>query len=165
MISHLIKIILFSLFLISPFFAHYIHAEPLESNRLFAELSLRPSDISQTKVSDFYNKWKGVKYKWGGSSKAGIDCSALTQVAFKKLHINLPRTTTQQIKQGTVVEKEELKVGDLVFFKTTPQQRHVGIYVGKGKFMHASTSKGVTISELDNQYWLAHYELSKRVTS
>ncbi|WP_255459318.1 C40 family peptidase [Buttiauxella sp. A111] len=116
-------------------------------------------------MSKFYSKWKGVKYKWGGTSMAGIDCSAFTREAFKKLHISLPRTTTEQIKHGTEVQKSNLKIGDLVFFKTTPQQRHVGIYVGNGKFMHASSSKGVTISSLDNPYWVEHYELSKRITS
>lgn len=165
MISRLTKFVLFVMFLISPYFARYIHAAPLARNDLFAELALRPSDISHSKVSDFYKKWKGVQYKWGGTSMAGIDCSALTREAFKKLHISLPRTTTEQIKHGTEVAKSNLKTGDLVFFKTTPRQRHVGIYVGNGKFMHASSSKGVTISSLDNTYWVEHYELSKRIVS
>lgn len=165
MISRLTKFVLFVMFLISPFFAHYLHAQPLARNELFAELALKPSDISPSKVSQFYSKWKGVKYKWGGTSLAGIDCSALTREAFKKLHITLPRTTTEQIKHGTVVEKSNLKLGDLVFFKSTPTQRHVGIYIGNGQFMHASSSKGVTISSLDNPYWMEHYELSKRIVS
>ena len=113
---------------------------------------------------DFYSQWKGVKYKFGGNNKKGIDCSALIQQAYKsKLNMNLPRTTLQQVKLGKTVKKNELKTGDLIFFKTGRNSRHAGIYMNNGKFMHASTSKGVIISKLNNPYFKRHYWKSRRV--
>ena len=114
--------------------------------------------------SKFYKEWKGVKYKFGGNSKRGIDCSAFIQKAYKKtLNIKIPRTTLQQSKKGKSIRKSQLKLGDLVFFKTGRNSRHVGIYMEDGKFMHASTKKGVTISRLDNIYFNKHYWKSQRI--
>lgn len=114
--------------------------------------------------SRFYKEWKGVKYKFGGNSKKGIDCSAFIQKAYKKtLNINIPRTTLQQSKKGKNIRKSQLKLGDLVFFKTGKNSRHVGIYIEDGKFMHASSKKGVTISRLDNVYFNKHYWKSQRI--
>lgn len=116
------------------------------------------------KLYAFYNDWKGVKYKLGGNSKRGIDCSAFIQKAFKeKLNLNLPRTTTLQSKVGKTINKSQLNSGDLVFFKTGRNSRHVGIYMEKGNFMHASTKRGVTISRLDNLYFKKHYWKATRV--
>ncbi|NXZ87730.1 C40 family peptidase [Serratia fonticola] len=77
----------------------------------------------------------------------------------------LPRSTGEQMKLGSRVAKSELDTGDLVFFKTSPRQRHVGVYIGESEFVHASTSMGVTVSSLDNQYWGARYELARRINS
>jgi cell wall-associated NlpC family hydrolase len=114
--------------------------------------------------SKFYKEWRGVKYKFGGNSKNGIDCSAFIQKAYKKtLNIEIPRTTLQQSKKGKKIRKSDLKLGDLVFFKTGRNSRHVGIYMQDGKFMHASTKKGVTISKLDNVYFKKHYWKAQRI--
>ncbi|MFW5394266.1 NlpC/P60 family protein, partial [Yersinia sp. 2544 StPb PI] len=67
------------------------------------------------------------------------------------------------MKQGSRITKEALDTGDLVFFKTSRQTRHVGVYIGEGKFIHASSSVGVTISKLDNKYWGARYEQARRI--
>lgn len=118
----------------------------------------------QKKLYDFYYEWKGVKYKYGGNSKRGIDCSALIQKAYKhKLNIKLPRTTFYQSKLGKYVNINQLKTGDLVFFKTGKNSRHAGIYMKNGTFMHASTSKGVIISKLNNSYFKRHYWKSQRL--
>lgn len=112
---------------------------------------------------DFYAKWEGVRYKLGGESMTGIDCSAFIQKAFEeKLALEMPRTTLLQAKVGKEVSKDELEVGDLVFFKTG-KTKHVGIYMENGKFMHASTSNGVTISDLDNSYFAKNYWKAKRI--
>lgn len=111
-----------------------------------------------------YNKWRGVRYRLGGSSKRGIDCSAFVQVTFKaKLGVNLPRTTSLQSRLGKEIGKNELQAGDLVFFRTGSNSRHVGIYLEENKFLHASQSRGVTISKLDNTYWRANYWKSIRI--
>lgn len=111
-----------------------------------------------------YSNWKGTRYHWGGTTHSGVDCSALMQHLFSdSLHQSLPRTTFEQIKNGKKVSKHNLKPGDLVFFKTTPGDRHVGVYIGDDQFIHASRIEGVTISSLDNQYWVDHYETARRL--
>lgn len=111
-----------------------------------------------------YPRWKGTHYRWGGSTHKGVDCSALMQHLFRdSLQKSLPRTTFQQIRNGRKVSKNNLKPGDLVFFKTSPGDRHVGVYVGDHQFIHASKIEGVTISSLDNQYWVDHYETARRL--
>lgn len=111
-----------------------------------------------------YAQWKGAKYKLGGLSKKGIDCSGFVFVTFKsKLGIALPRTTSLQVKTGKYIERNKLQAGDLVFFKTGRSFRHVGIYLEHDKFLHASTSLGVTISKLNNRYWKSKYWKAKRI--
>lgn len=111
-----------------------------------------------------YKQWKGVNYKYGGNSKNGIDCSAFVQKTFKdRLNINIPRTTALQSKIGKEVSFNNLEMGDLIFFKTGFNSRHVGIYLEGGKFLHASTKRGVTISKLDNIYYEKHFWKIKRV--
>lgn len=128
------------------------------------EKMLLEKSNSKDKLNNFYANWKGVKYKYGGNSKRGIDCSAFTQKAYKSsFNIQIPRTTTLQAKIGKTIKKSQLKRGDLIFFKTGIKSKHVGIYMEKGKFLHASSSKGVTFSRLDNTYFSKHYWKSKRV--
>ncbi|RWS48542.1 hypothetical protein CKA56_13575 [Arcobacter venerupis] len=112
---------------------------------------------------DFYNEWEGVGYKFGGNSKDGIDCSAFIQKAFsEKFDLSMPRTTDMQSELGKEIDKSELKSGDLVFFRTG-DTNHVGIYLEDGMFIHASTSNGVTISELDNVYFKENYWTARRI--
>lgn len=116
------------------------------------------SKIIKDKLYTQFNKWQGVRYRYGGSSKHGIDCSGFVQVTFRsKLGVHLPRTTSLQAKLGREVKKSELKAGDLVFFRTGITSKHVGIYLEENKFLHASEKRGVTISKLDNVYWKANY--------
>ncbi|MRT58780.1 glycoside hydrolase [Enterobacteriaceae bacterium RIT693] len=112
-----------------------------------------------------YQRWKGTRYRLGGSSRRGIDCSALVQHLFShSFNTHLPRTTGEQIRHGKSISRQQLKAGDLVFFKTSPGLRHVGVYVGNNQFLHASTSIGVTITSLDNRYWASRYETARRLT-
>ncbi|CAM3560292.1 C40 family peptidase [Arcobacter aquimarinus] len=113
--------------------------------------------------TDFYNEWKNVKYKMGGTSKSGIDCSAFTQKIYKeKFNISLPRTTITQVNVGTEVKKSELIPGDLVFFKTSKTDKHVGVYVGDNKFLHASI-KGIQYTSLDKPFYKKNYWTSRRI--
>lgn len=112
---------------------------------------------------DFYSEWEGVGYKLGGDSKNGIDCSGFIQKAFKeKFGLTMPRTTLEQAVIGKEITKDQLKSGDLVFFKTGDIS-HVGVYLEDGMFIHASTKIGVTISELDNSYFSKSYWKAQRV--
>jgi murein DD-endopeptidase / murein LD-carboxypeptidase len=119
--------------------------------------------IKKQAFTEFYNEWKNVKYKMGGISKSGIDCSAFTQKIYKdKFGIELSRSTRTQVNEGIEVAKSELQPGDLVFFKTGKTDRHVGVYVGNGKFLHSSI-KGVQYTSLDKPFYKKNYWTSRRI--
>ncbi|HEY2451100.1 MAG TPA: NlpC/P60 family protein [Scandinavium sp.] len=127
-------------------------------------------DEIRKKILSQYSRWQGVKYQFGGTSIKGIDCSSLMQQifhsAFSETPRNrLPRTTSEQIKQGVQASVVELKPGDLLFFQMSPNERHVGVYIGDAQFVHASTSKGVMISDLKNDYWKLRFKTARRVIS
>jgi cell wall-associated NlpC family hydrolase len=111
-----------------------------------------------------FSHWKGTKYRFGGLSKKGIDCSGFVYITFKsQFGINLPRSTKSLSKIGLEIPKSDLSPGDLVFFKTKKLTRHVGIYVENGKFLHVSTKKGVMISQLNNIYWKSKFWMARRL--
>ena len=124
-----------------------------------------PPPVRQSGAFDnFYQQWRGGPYRMGGTSRAGLDCSAFTQLAYSQvLGFTLPRTTESQASLGRPVDRYRLQHGDLVFFKTGWQQYHVGVYTGAGEFIHASTSKGVIRSRLDNVYWNSRYWQARRL--
>jgi cell wall-associated NlpC family hydrolase len=111
-------------------------------------------------------KFLETPYKYGGSTQKGMDCSAFTLQVFKNsLTIDLPRSTSQQYKTGDEIDKDDLKFGDLVFFNTRRRSfpGHVGIYLGDGKFAHASRSLGVTVSSIDDVYYKKRFVGARRV--
>lgn len=108
----------------------------------------------------------GTPYKYGGTTRKGIDCSAFTQLIYKEsFNIEIPRSTLQQIKIGNPVSREELKFGDLVFFNTRRRQNpgHVGIYLWDNYFVHASTKYGVTVSSMAEGYYDKRFVGARRV--
>lgn len=112
------------------------------------------------------SEWQGTPYRYGGTTKKGIDCSAFVQIAFKDVfRKNLPRSTQEQSKVGKKISPKQHKAGDLVFFRTDGSKsvNHVGIYAENNTFIHASTSKGVIRSSLSNDYWRKNYLYSRRV--
>lgn len=124
----------------------------------------REERVIRTKLDEAYNDWKGTRYILGGTSSNGIDCSAFMQVVFREyLNINLPRTTQEQMRVGNPVQKKDIKIGDMVFFRTGRNTYHVGVMINSQQFLHASTSSGVTISNLQNQYWQNIYLTTRRV--
>lgn len=111
-----------------------------------------------------YAEWNGTPYRLGGNSLKGIDCSGLVMTIYsEEFNIDLPRSTSGQIKEGRKIKPAELKTGDLVFFRTGRRTMHVGIYMGTNKFLHASTSSGVMISGMDETYWKTRYVESRRL--
>jgi len=112
---------------------------------------------------DQYSRWRGVRYREGGLSKNGIDCSGYVHLTYReRLKRNIPRSTERLSSEGTEVGPRQIRPGDLVFFKTGWKKRHVGIYLNNGKFMHASSSRGVMISKLDNPYWSDAFWMARR---
>ena len=129
-----------------------------------SQVSMTEDDLLFSLLRNEYTYWKGTPYRLGGVTRKGIDCSALVQAVYKNsFKISLPRTTKWQVKLGYFVNRNALKVADLVFFKTGWDVRHVGIYLGDNQFLHASASKGVKISFLDNVYWKSKYWQSRRI--
>lgn len=109
-----------------------------------------------------YQVWAGTPYRLGGADKNGVDCSALVQSIFTQaFDVQLPRTTSEMVATGDLVTRQALQPLDLVFFRTGRTQ-HVGIYLGQGEFLHASTSRGVIISKLDNPYWKRNFWTARR---
>lgn len=108
----------------------------------------------------FIQDWYGTPYRLGGTTKKSIDCSAFTRQLFSDVYgKTLDRTAAMQyMMTKRIYEKEDLKEGDLVFFSIhTKRISHVGVYLGNGMFVHASSSRGVMISELDQAYWTRFY--------
>ncbi len=107
----------------------------------------------------------GVPYKFGGTTPKAFDCSGYLQYVFARNGLSLPRTADEQYKLGQrTTSIRQLVPGDLVFFTTyEPGASHCGIYLGDGRFIHASTSKGVRIDELSNTYWQPRFYGGKHI--
>ena len=119
----------------------------------------------RTELIAFAKRLLDIPYKFGGSSILGIDCSGYVKRVYGMLGIDLPRTAREQYKEGQGVTKDDLAVGDLVFFRTYASfPSHVGIYLGNNLFIHASSKgKKVTIDSLETPYYLKHFIGGKRL--
>lgn len=123
----------------------------------------KASTASSAELVKEAKKYLNVPYVWGGSTPKGFDCSGFLNYVFSKSsNINLPRTVSEIYKKGTNVSKPQ--VGDVVFFETyKPGASHAGIYIGNDQFIHSSSSKGVSISSMDNSYWSKRYLGAKSI--
>ena len=145
-----------------PVFASFmIFAGTLTNTNITAEAAT-PTELIQVA-----SKYKGIPYRYGGTTTAGFDCSGYTSFVFKQLGISIPRTSAGQYGVGTAVSKSNLQVGDLVFFNTSGKGvSHVGIYIGNNNFIHSSSSKGVSVASIyDPYYWGSRYIGAKRVAT
>ena len=114
--------------------------------------------LNNIDLLNFIDEWWATRYRYGGTTKKGIDCSALTGALHKNVFGTvLPRTAREQYKICTKVTRENLQQGDLVFFNTTGGISHVGVYLGNNHFLHSSCHSGVTISSLDDNYYSRKY--------
>ena len=140
--------------------------------------SLIASDRLKTALQDISDALKGTRYRYGGNTVAtGLDCSGLVRLIWKELTpvvtlsslalspLNLPRSAAQMAQVGTAIEIEDLQAGDLVFFNTRGFQfSHVGIYLGMGKFVHASTMlRRVTENDLSEKYFKTRFNGARRI--
>jgi len=117
-------------------------------------------------LNDQLQDWRGAPYRYGGMSRGGVDCSGFVLMTFRdKFDLQLPRETRMQAEIGTQIDKGDLLPGDLVFFKTGSGESglHVGIYDTDNQFIHASTSRGVMRSSLDNVYWRKNFWQARRI--
>jgi cell wall-associated NlpC family hydrolase len=129
----------------------------------------KPSEAAET-IAKYAKSFNGTRYKYGGTTKRGMDCSGLIYTSFKAHNINLPRTTSGLKSTGSWIDLKEVNVGDLVFFATKKNSRkvnHVGIVTsirpGNVEFIHASSSNGVMISSLAETYWYFAFVQARRV--
>jgi murein DD-endopeptidase / murein LD-carboxypeptidase len=110
--------------------------------------------------------WMGVPYKFGGNDRKGVDCSGFINNVFPAVYqLKVPRVTAQIQKQAEPVPRKNLQEGDLVFFKiNTKEVGHAGIYLFDNYFVHASTSRGVMISRLEETYWNKYFVGGGRIS-
>ncbi|MDD7886554.1 C40 family peptidase [Flavivirga sp. 57AJ16] len=122
------------------------------------------------RIVDYSKQFKGVRYKWGGTTKSGMDCSGLVFESFRAHGIILPRISRDMAKKGDKIPLKKAREGDLLFFKTSKSRRHdinhVGLIVkskaGDIAFIHATTRKGVIVSKLSENYWKSAFVETRR---
>ena len=132
-------------------------------------LMVSEEELKNIKLYCFIDKWMNTPYKWGGTDEKGIDCSAFMQLLLTEVYkINIPRTSVQQFLTQQVEQfgsKNYLSEGDLVFFKTIDNTvvSHVGLYLQNRMFVNSSSSKGVSIANLDAPYWKKRFVAAGRL--
>ena len=144
---------------------------PEDSKNL--NVSERISEKHATKADDIINTaltFSGVRYKYGGTTRKGMDCSGLLYVSFSEHDVKLPRTSIRMAEEGKKIRVKDIEKGDLLFFKTSRTSRrinHVGMVVtvedDEIKFIHASTSRGVTVSSLREGFWNQAFVKATRI--
>ncbi|MGA9120947.1 MAG: C40 family peptidase [Bacteroidota bacterium] len=124
-----------------------------------------PPGLSRDKLLLDIVSFLKVPYRYGGSTRDGIDCSAFTSLMYASaVGLSLPRSASEQYRVGSRVTKSELRFGDLVFFRTLGRRvSHVGIFLENDIFAHASVSEGVTFSSLESKYYKQRYVGARRI--
>ena len=119
-------------------------------------------------MQEVMESYLGVPYQWGGSTRSGMDCSGLVMRVYQGVGIDLPRTTRDQLSSGERVISNELGFGDILFFKGRSDGKkgealHTGIFLGEGRFVHASKSRGVIIDSFYKAYWQNLFIEARRI--
>ena len=171
--KHIICILILSLFFTSCKSSKQVITKKISPSKSVTKSTSKPStpdSKTASKIIRHAKSFEGTRYKYGGITKKGMDCSGLVVTAFKKENIILPRTTTDLSKRGDWIDVKKVKKGDLLFFATKKSSRkinHVGIVTtsrpGYVEFIHTSSSRGVIISNLAEKYWYLAYVQARRV--
>lgn len=134
-------------------------------NKYATILSVNPDQINNIPLYSFIDEWMNVPYKYAGKDKNGVDCSGFAEVLYLKIYQKQIKAPAWSIyNQCSKITKEELREGDAVFFKIDSDKiSHIGIYLTNNFFVHASTSKGVIISSLDENYYKKYFVGSGRI--
>ena len=142
------------------------------ANSFVSNEAIKTEPIFESKarsIADYALQFEGVKYKWGGTTKSGMDCSGLVFESFKAHNIILPRISRDMAKIGEKITLKKVQEGDLLFFKTRNRRNdinHVGLVIDTNsdiKFIHATSSSGVIISKLSENYWEKAYVEVRRI--
>lgn len=122
-------------------------------------LGLAYSPDDNAALYETINEWLGVPYKYGGTDRNGIDCSAFVGVVYRKVYgINLHRTSNDMLRDVDLIGRSQLHEGDILFFTNSKGKvSHVGVYLKDNLFAHSSTSNGVSVSNLNDSYWQKHF--------
>ena len=143
-------------------------SEELKNNQENGEYGGKNSSLSRgesgsTDIISLAYKFMGKPYVWGSAGPSAFDCSGFTAYLYSKYGIYLPHSAASQKDMGTAVNRNNLRAGDLVFFNTYMNPGHVGMYIGGGRFIHASSgSHKVTTSSLDENYYSSRYAGARR---
>lgn len=141
-----------------------------ENKNAVAGLTAPEENARHLKATNEALDYIGTRYKYGGTSRKGMDCSGLIYTAFLEENISLPRTARDMSLRGTRLKLKEVGTGDLLFFETNKNRKvinHVGLVVdtkdGDLLFIHSSTSRGVIISSLNENYWRNNFVMARRI--
>jgi len=135
--------------------------------RIPANAQILPNELNDTNavLYKFISDWWRTPYRYGGTSKRGIDCSSFTQKLYKTVYdVNIPRVARYQYTAGKSVSNLDVTTGDLVFFKSSgPSGWHVGFYLADGWFVHSGTTRGVFINNISEEYYSKMLKGFKRI--
>lgn len=141
-------------------------AKPVRDDKHTRRPDVPATELARRVLDEAYGML-GTRYRHGGNSRSGVDCSGLTCIAFERgAGIKLPRNSAEQRDFCRVIRRDELIPGDLVFFSSRvggDRINHVAIYVGDNSIIHSTSSRGVIVSDLDDYYWRTHFSSCGRV--
>jgi hypothetical protein len=139
---------------------------PASATERQSHSSLSSFGLSEEEFANELKKYLGIPYRLGGASKKGMDCSNFSRIVYRKiLGLEIPNNSIKQFSSSELkpIDSDDLQMGDLIFFGTKKKKiNHVGVYLSDGKFIHASSSQGITVSSLDSRYWKKRFVSSKR---
>lgn len=161
--------LLFCLLLVACGTKKQVEKEPITSDNLSQIYGMRITSSDNEMLYAEGAKWLGVPHRYGGSNKQGVDCSGFVSILYEQVYgRQLSRSSADMLKHDCrKISRDELKEGDLVFFRTEGGRKkspnHSGIYLKNGKFIHTSTSRGVMVSSLREPYYLRTWVAAGRV--